>query len=124
MQSEGKRERVWRAEINEAPPSANVLLRTHFRKRKELKDVWYLHLYTGFFHSGITKAKVKRSVKITIRSKKERDEANNVTPADKLILDNLKRLGLIVDDSPKWIELQVLGEVGEPKATIEIRESL
>lgn len=117
--SSGKR---WRAVINEAPPSTNVLLRTHFRKRKEWRDIWYLHLYVAFFHTGITRAVGKRTVHITIRSVKERDKANNYTPADKLICDNLKRLGWIVDDSPKWIDLEVLGEVGEPMTMVEVSE--
>lgn len=97
-------------------------MRTHFRERKKLSDAWYLHLYTAFFYTGIPKAKKKRKVTITIRSSKERDKANNYTPADKLICDNMKRLGFIVDDSPKWIDLDVLGEVGEPRTFIEVSE--
>lgn len=112
----------WRAEIPCAPPSENEMLRMHFRQRKELKDIWYLHLYTSFFNSGIRKAKIKRVVRITVRSKKERDRGNLWGPADKMILDNLTRLGFIVDDSPKWIDVDVQGEVGEPRTVVEVSE--
>lgn len=115
------KQHTWRAVISEAPPSNNVLLRTHFRKRKELREVWYALLYSAFFHEGITRATGKRSIVITIRSKRERDELNNTLGADKLICDNLKRLGWIVDDSPKWCDVLVTGEVGDPQTVVEVR---
>ncbi len=113
---------IWKAEIPKAPPSENVFLRTHFRERKRLKEIWYLELYTAFQESGITQATGKRSLRILVRSKKERDRANLWGPADKLICDNLKRLGWIVDDSPKWIDIDVNGEVGEPRTVVEVGE--
>lgn len=115
--------KTWRAEIAEVPPSANDFMRTHFRKRMEKKSVWYALLYGAFFHEEITKAKgVKRSVTITIRSRNLRDDANQYLAADKLILDNLKALGWIVDDSPKWIDLKIVPEVGEPRTIVEVSE--
>jgi Holliday junction resolvase RusA-like endonuclease len=114
--------KYWRAEIPEVPPSANVLLRTHFRERKTKREVWYALLYGAFFHEGITKATVKRTVTISIRSKNERDHANNYLGADKLILDNLRRLGFIRDDSPKWVEVVIHAEVGEPRTIVEVSE--
>lgn len=115
-------ERVWRASINQAPPSANEFMRTHFRKRKELAEVWYALLYSAFFHEGITRAKGKRSVVITVVSKHERDHQNNYLAADKLILDNLTRLGWLVDDSPEWLTLTLYSATGTPRTGIEVRE--
>lgn len=110
----------WKAVINDCPPSANVFLRTHWAERKKQKEVWYLHVYTAFFYEGVTRASGKRKVKLTIFSKKERDQTNQYLAADKLILDNLKRLGWIVDDSPKWMDLELIGCVGEPQTIVEI----
>lgn len=112
----------WRATIPECPPSANVLIRTHFRERKKDKEKFYALLYGAFFHENVSKAKGKRKVKLWLRSKRSRDYANLFLGADKYILDNLKRLGWIIDDNPKWLDLEVVGEVGEPQTVIEISE--
>lgn len=114
---------VWRATLPECPPSANVFLRTHFRERKQQKEKFYALLYGAFFHENVTKAKGKRKVKLWLRSKKPRDYPNLFLAADKLILDNMVRLGWLLDDSQKWLSLEVVGEVGdEPQTIIEISE--
>lgn len=93
-----------------------------WRDHGKLKGEWYCEIYAAFVRDAPTKAEGRRRIKITIRSKGMRDQANQYLAADKLLLDNLKSLGWIVDDSPKWIELEVAGETGAPRTIIEIGE--
>lgn len=113
---------IWRGTIPECPPSANTFLRTHWADRKKQKEKFYALLYAAFFHEEVTKATGRRKVKLWLRSKKPRDYPNLFLAADKLILDNMVRLGWLIDDNQKWLALEVTGEVGEPQTIIEISE--
>jgi hypothetical protein len=88
-----------------------------------MASAWCNRLYAAFYEDGApTKATGKRKVRLWLRSKRQRDYANAFLAADKLILDQLKRHGWLVDDSPKWLELEVNPEVGDPQTIIEIIE--
>jgi hypothetical protein len=118
----------WEGVVNDVPPTANNLLRMHFRVRKELKNRWYLEIYAAFARDGVdrmpTVAAAKRRVTVTVRSKQERDDANQWAGVDKLIFDNLVALRWLANDSPKWIEPHIHGEVGQPRTVIRIEEIL
>ncbi len=119
-----KRPKTWRAEIPLCPPSANVYIRLNIHERKVAKGLWYIDIYAAFARGDAyavpTKATGRRRVRVTVRSKNMRDYANLWLGVDKLIFDNLTKLGWIVDDSPKWMTPEVVGEVGEPHTTIEV----
>lgn len=88
-----------------------------------MSSAWYVRLYSAFDVDGApSKASGKRKVKLWLRSKRQRDYANLFLAADKLILDNCKKLGWLVDDSPKWMTLEVNPSVGDPQTIIEISE--
>lgn len=121
-----RRPKVWRGEVNDCPPSANVYMRLHFRERKALKDRWYLELYSAFAKFGgeglPDRARKRRHVRVVVTSKQQRDHANLWLGVDKLIHDNLTKLGWIADDCPNWMTPVVEGVVGTPHTLIEIRE--
>ena len=97
-------------------------MRTHFRARKVLKDRFYLELYAAFALDMPTKAVGRRHVRVVVTSLRERDHANLWLGVDKLIHDNLTKLGWLVDDSPKWMTPTVEGKVGAKHTLIEISE--
>jgi len=119
----GKR-RTWTGIIKDCPPSANQLLRTHYRDRKALAERWYLELYAAFAHDRPTKAIGKRRVAVTVTSTRERDHANLWLGVDKLIFDNLTRLGWLVDDNPTYLDAEVKGETGDRSTSITIEEGV
>lgn len=114
--------RAWRGEIDDCPPSANVYQRLHWSDRHPMIARWYLEIYVAFKGNWPTRATGKRRVRIVIRSKRERDHANLWLGADKLILDNLVKLGWLVDDKPSFLDATVRGEVGQPRTVIFISE--
>ena len=93
-------------------PTANVYLRMHWAKRRQLQhtlddEVWIKRRIFGdscgvdFFG-----AKVKRSVTITMHRKRLQDVDNAVTSC-KALIDSLRRSGFIWDDAPQWLEINV-----------------
>lgn len=112
----------WRGVVPFCPPSANIYLRSHWTEQSRLKKVWYLEIYAAFKEGFPTKAKGKRKVRVEVTSTRTRDHSNLWTPVDKLILDNLTKIGWIVDDCPEYIEIEVLGKKGVPETVIEIWE--
>lgn len=113
----------WHGEIPRVPPSANVFMRMNrWKDQGKLKGEWYLEVYAAFAPNTPEKAEGKRRVTVIVRSKNLRDDANQYLAVDKLILDNLRTLGWIVDDSPKWIDLKVTGEVGQPRTFITLED--
>jgi len=90
-----------------------------------LKDRWYLEICAAFSKNDERPAKAagKRTVLVTITSKRPRDHANNWLAADKLIFDNLVKLGWLTDDDEAGLSPSVVGKVGDPATLIEIYET-
>lgn len=95
-------------------PSANVIMRMHWAKRKKLISAWYVLLVIARIHY-LPAAKGKRKVTITRYGNREMDRANAWLGADKLICDNLVSMGVLLDDSQEWLDLEV-------KAVKDMRE--
>jgi len=112
----------WKVVIPVVYPSANVLLRQHWAKRRSQIGKWAMVLQALMAHVPPASGR-RRFVRITRYGKRELDPANAWTGADKLIVDNLVRLGYLVDDSRRWLTLSVLSRKGQPERTeIEIRD--
>lgn len=115
-----RKPKVWRGEVKDCPPSANVFERLHWAERSRLIKAWNLHVYTAFFHDTPTQAVGRRKVRVVVTSPRERDHANLWLGVDKLVHDNLTKMGFIVDDSQKFLTPIVEGQVGTPHTLIEI----
>ena len=129
----GEKRRTWTYRIDETVPTANVFMRMPRlrRGRHRKRDVTYqqdliLRWYWMLYEAGIMeihKAKVKRGVVMKRFSPGVPDPPNLYLTGDKLILDNLVKMGLLVDDSGEWCQFTCLPEVSKEKYTIiEIRE--
>jgi Holliday junction resolvase RusA-like endonuclease len=110
-------------------PSANKLLRMHWAKRRQIKaviltELWVQKLGQGIFNTGERK-KIKKSVLITIYHRTRRFDKDNAYAAVKPVVDCLRQLGLIYNDSPRWLDLGVCQELDHknPRTEVEIKET-
>lgn len=89
-------------------------------KHKATKD-WETEIFAAL-NGKIQKAKGKMKLKVQSYRKRLLDE-QNLWGGLKPTLDAMKRLGLIVDDSPKWLEMSVGQKVQPGEYTvIELEE--
>jgi len=121
---------TWTLTVDAICPSANPFMRLHWRARLKLAKAWNWLLLEQVLKpvhdgTGLSPARRKRQVKITSYRRGEPDPQNLYLAHDKCILDQLIRLGVLIDDSAKWCEFSVVsqraGKLGK-RTVIEIRE--
>jgi len=88
-------------EIPMVVPSLNTLLRTHWAARKRLQKQWLLVMKANANAQRV--AGVFKNVRIHAFRKRKLDHDNFVGGCKEVLIDNLKELGLIKDDSPKHL---------------------
>jgi hypothetical protein len=113
-------------------PSANEIIRMHWAERKRLrlrlaKEIWGRYLLDGY-HGDIEKdrgKKVKKSVTITLYRKGRRFDKDNAYGAVKILIDALRDVGFVYNDSEKWLDLGVCQELDHehPRTEIEIKNT-
>lgn len=92
---------VWKFAIpGYLPPSLNTTLRQHWSKRKKECQRIDNHFGLAKIFFGIPNAQCRRRVDLVMRGTKPRDYDN----CWKMLLDSLVRLGLLIDDSAKFVE--------------------
>lgn len=123
----------WILEIPEATPLANEFIRTRWGggknkaglSRRQLKEKWsWLLVEAGAQH---VPAQKKRRIVIVKRSCRglEPDYSNLWLPIDKLIIDNLVSMGILIDDSRKYVNWwPVAVKAPNRKTVIDIREQV
>jgi len=92
-------------QVSDVPPSLNKVLRMHWRKRQGLLHAWMWMVRIALGHP-LTACNGKRRVTITLHHSRLFDQDNSYG-ACKVIFDALKAQGLIVDDSPEWLDAHV-----------------
>ena len=109
---------------NYLPPTKNTLLRLHWSKQTKIKRECKALIAAHAIEQGIVKANWKRrvTVKLTLAGRaKERDGDSSFLT----VLDALTEAKLILDDSPKWLELMPLEqERGKAISTVIVLEDL
>lgn len=90
--------------IEEAILSRNQLDSKHWSFRSKYSKNWEIWIWREYPRRP-QKAQGKMSVKITSLRTRLLDQ-DNLSGGCKGILDALKRLELIVDDTPKWVEVK------------------
>jgi hypothetical protein len=97
--------------IPDVPPSLNKVLRMHWAKKGKLRDSWTMMIKGALLPirppQGVQKAKMR--VVITFYNARAYDR-DNAFGAGKVIFDVLRRLNLIFDDRPEWLDAEVRQE--------------
>lgn len=93
---------MFRAEIPTATPSLNKVKRMHFHAYRRLREQ-YETILRSRMH-GFDLANGMRQVAITRWGSRELD-LDNFVGGCKPLVDALKRCGLIVEDSPKYVRI-------------------
>lgn len=118
--------RLTMATIDRVPLPLNRLLRAHWTARRRERQAWYLALFAAVGRAPRGRPRRRARVRVTVR-RRRRQDPDNAAGSVKPLLDALKNLGWIVDDSPRWIELVVTEETcrrGERPATELVLEEL
>src|SRR3990167_4253756 len=102
-----------RLEVAAAAPSPNELRRRyrHWAAYKRLREDWEQRLFLAVpgrqrraWLRMVVEKRPRVRVEVTVFRKRPLDP-DNLTGSLKPVLDGMKNLGLIVDDSKEWIEL-------------------
>lgn len=116
---------TWKIDLPDVTPSANEFIRRyrHYAVQKKLKDYWaWLLIEAGV--RRIPKATEKRFLHIVQHRLRLIDYANIWLALDKCVCDALVKLEVLVDDSPKWLDIHVEQELDiEERTVIEIAEA-
>jgi len=111
--------------ICDVPPSANVYQRAHWAVKRRLRQRFAWIMRTELMLQTIPAPPTgKRSVTITIHRNRALDP-DNLTGGCKPLIDAMRDIGLIKNDSPKWITLsvaQVPCRKGQERTEIEIND--
>ncbi len=96
-------------EIPRIPPSPNELLGFHWRHRKRNSDTWHKEIVYALLTAGYPLQRLPyERAKVTIhRQSRGELDPDNLIGSVKVILDSLRYAHVLVDDSPKHLELVV-----------------
>ena len=97
----------------------------HWAQRRRLKAVFVTEIWATLvntFAFPIKRKKVKKHVSIILYRKGRRYDKDNAYGGCKLVIDSLRELNLIYQDSKKWLDLEVDQELDHwnPRTEIEI----
>jgi len=107
--------------LNEATPSLNKMLRRHWSVDRKLKAKWARLVWVALRSKYLGPMHPFPRARVTItRTSPRMLDADNATGGCKPIIDCLRQLSLIVDDSPEHIELIVRQEKGKAATRIQI----
>lgn len=113
-----------RLEIPRVAPSLNSQIGLHWRHRKRTADLWQQEVYFALHQAGLTPATPYPRARVSIRREAKRElDQDNLTGSAKPILDALRYAHVLVDDSPKHLELtvtQLARSKGPVRTVIEI----
>jgi len=105
------------------PPSPNVMRRKYRSPLayRRLRQLWETNLFHATGSAALSQklkqqAEAKNAVAITVYHKKPYDP-DNLTGSAKVVLDALRNIGFIKDDSARYIALTVEQVVGPDKRT-------
>ena len=114
-----------RLTLQSIPPSMNQVMRMHWAERKRLRSQLQWELTAALADVGrklppplYGKAAPRRRVTITTYRPRRLDP-DNAQP--KILLDAMRDIGLIRNDSPRWLELVVNQAIEKRDCRTEIK---
>ena len=102
-------------------PSNNKLLRMHYFSRKKEKEIYQKWLIAAGVKDLKFKALGKKRTVEIHSFRKRRLDPDNLIGGMKLLIDSLCDVGLIWDDSPKYLDLTVIQETERKNPRTEIK---
>lgn len=110
-------------DIQDVPPGLNVLLRMNWYRRHAEGKKWQKLVWIARCQALIGKpAPICKAQVVMTRTSPKLLDQDNLYGSAKLVLDAMKRLDLIVDDSPDHLHLDVKQEIGKANCRIELSE--
>lgn len=97
-----------RLEIPRVPPSPNNLLGAHWRHRAKNSELWRTEIAVAVHQAGGKPYRPWPRARVTIhRRSRGQLDPDNLVASMKPVIDGLRYAGVLLDDSPKHIELVV-----------------
>lgn len=111
-------------EVPKASPSLNEINGRHWRHYREQKKLWEKEIWVAKSQAGIYGMPMFKRAKVSIeRYGLNLLDVDNLTGGCKMIIDALRALGLIEDDSPAHIDLTVKQHCSKsPRTLISVQE--
>jgi hypothetical protein len=114
--------------IEEPIHSGNVILRTHHRERKKMLEIyeWWIAAALSDMDKFKPEKPPGQKMKLRIWSFRGRLlDTDRLYSGATLLVDAIKKMNLIKDDSPRWVDLTVGQDIDgkNPRTEIEISKS-
>jgi len=108
-------------------PSLNELINMHYHDKARLKKSYKAHIEGAVHDMGMKIERMKRPKKRTVKIysfRKRECDRDNLIGGMKPFIDAIRELGLIWDDSPKYIDLNIfqLEDKYDPRTEVFIEE--
>lgn len=106
--------------ILEPVHSINEILRWHWAKRRKVQDTYRMAIHAAMDGVRVPRFKPTKC-KVEVASYRKRLlDFDNLVGGTKLIVDALRKLGIVYRDSPKWLDLGVRQEIDGKHPRTEI----
>jgi hypothetical protein len=114
--------------IEEPIHSGNVILRTHYRDRKKMIETYEWWIAAALNDTGKQKPEKPPGQKMKLRIwsfRRRLLDKDRLYSGATVLVDAIKKMNLIKDDSPRWIDLTVGQDLDgkNPRTEIEILKS-
>jgi len=98
---------TWTIKVNHDCPSLNLYTyaMSPFKQSRD-KKMWWMLIRAGVGFLEVPRATGRRKLTIERHARKGLDPDNLLGGAKCCITDNLKKMGLLVDDNDKWVVLE------------------
>jgi Holliday junction resolvase RusA-like endonuclease len=110
--------------IPKASPSLNTINGQHWNHYRQQKRAWLDLIWVAKLDAGIYGMPMFERAKVSIERFGTRSlDVDNLTGGCKMLIDSLRQLGLIVDDSPAHIALTVTQRISKtPRTVIHVEQ--
>ena len=109
-------------EVCKKIPSGNAIIRNHWAVNARNKKEWCLLVRNQMKLRKIEKARAKKYILMIISYRKRLLDKDNLYTGVKSLLDACVMEGLIFDDSPDYVDLNIAQYIAKEYQTIIIRK--
>ena len=118
---------VWKFTLDVVPPSFNVYDRMHWAVKKKLRETLGRRVMFALFEQGwrmpADRAEVPPMMVSVVICRPRRLDPDSATASLKPLLDGMRDVRALRNDSPRWLKLEVDQEISAvPRTEITISE--